>query len=98
MNFFGVILTRDRSWIDSHVVNHERIHSAQQRELLYVPFYILYVVEWLWRLWRHRDLDGAYMAISFEREAYAHGHDLSYLARRRPFAQWRREPDSGGGL
>ena len=27
--------------------NHERIHAAQQRELLYLPFFLWYVAEWL---------------------------------------------------
>ena len=35
-------------------------------------------------------LEKAYMAISFEREAYAHGRDFGYLSGRRRFAQWRR--------
>jgi hypothetical protein len=32
----------------------------------------------------------AYLSISFEREAYGHDHDLTYLRHRKPFAQWRR--------
>lgn len=90
LNLFGIYFTRDKSWIDSHVVNHERIHDAQQRELLYVPFYLLYVIEWLVRLAQYRSRKLAYRNISFEREAYAHGHDLSYLSRRRHFANYRR--------
>ena len=89
LNLFGTFWARDTSWIDKYVVNHERIHTAQQRELLFVPFYILYVLEWLVRLVHERNLHRAYMRISFEREAYAHGNDLSYLAGRRHYA-WRR--------
>ncbi len=91
LNLFGFYLTRDRSWIDRHVINHERIHDAQQRELLWLPFYVIYGLEWLWLMARTRDRDRAYRAVSFEREAYAFGHDLTYLRRRRAFAQWRRE-------
>ncbi|MBD5220311.1 MAG: hypothetical protein HDS72_08815 [Bacteroidales bacterium] len=89
LNLFGTFWARDTSWIDKYVVNHERIHTAQQRELLFVPFYILYVLEWLVRLVQERNLHRAYMRISFEREAYTHGNDLSYLAGRRHYA-WRR--------
>lgn len=89
LNLFGTLWTRDASWIDKYVINHERIHNAQQRELLWIPFYILYVLEYLWLLLRYRNHDRAYNSISFEREAYAHGHDLSYLPRRHRFAQWR---------
>ncbi len=85
VNLFGTYWTRDKSWIDAKVINHERIHNAQQRELLFIPFYLLYILEWLWRLVRLRDRKAAYYAISFEREAYAHGHDLTYLKRRRHY-------------
>ena len=86
LNLFGIYFTRDDSWIDRYVINHEKIHDAQQRELLYVPFYILYLIEWLFRLLQYRNQQKAYENISFEREAYAHGHDLSYLPHRRRFA------------
>ncbi len=86
MNLFGTIWARDTSWIDSHVINHERIHTAQQRELLFIPFYIFYFIEWLIRLIQYRNWDKAYRNISFEREAYAHGHDISYLKKRKHYS------------
>lgn len=86
MNLFGMYLARDTSWIDKYVVNHERIHTAQMRELLFIPFYLWYVLEWLVRLLQYRKHHEAYMNISFEREAYAHGHDLTYLPRRKRFS------------
>lgn len=89
LNLFGTMWARDTSWIDRYVVNHERIHTAQQRELLFIPFYLLYVIEWLFRLLQYRRLHAAYINISFEREAYAHGRDLTYLSRRPPYA-WLR--------
>lgn len=88
VNLFGTFWTRDTSWIDKYVVNHERIHTAQQRELLFIPFYIIYLIEWLIRLMQYRNRNDAYMNISFEREAYAHGHNLNYLSNRKFFA-WR---------
>lgn len=90
LNFFGLLLTRDKSWIDKYVVNHERIHTAQQKEMLWIPFYIAYIIEWLFKLLKYRNSHRAYMDISFEREAYTHGHDLTYLTHRKHFAQWRR--------
>lgn len=89
VNLFGSYWARDISWIDKYVINHERIHTAQQRELLFVPFYILYVIEWLVRLVQFRNRHDAYMNISFEREAYANGDNLDYLPNRKLFA-WRR--------
>ena len=86
VNLFGTLWSRETDWIDDHIINHERIHDAQQRELLWIPFYILYVLEWLWRLILYRNHHKAYRNISFEREAYSHGHDFGYLSRRRPYA------------
>jgi len=86
VNLFGTFWTRDTSWIDRHVINHEKIHTAQQRELLFLPFYILYIIEWLIRLIQYRNRHDAYMNISFEREAYANGHNLNYLPKRKLFS------------
>ena len=86
LNLFGTLWARDISWIDRHVINHERIHNAQMRELLWIPFYISYVAEWLIRLIIYRNQKKAYLNISFEREAYRYGHDHTYLSRRRCFA------------
>ena len=52
------------------IVRHEMIHIEQQRELLVIPFFILYGLFYLVNLIRYRDLDKAYMEIPFEREAY----------------------------
>lgn len=89
LNLFGIYWARDLSWIDRYVVNHERIHDAQQRELLYVPFYVMYVIEWLIRLLQYRNPREAYYNISFEREAYDNGRNLKYISRRLSYA-WMR--------
>ncbi|MDE6023054.1 MAG: hypothetical protein K2G13_06085 [Muribaculaceae bacterium] len=86
LNLFGMLFTRDKSWIDQDVINHERIHNAQQPELLFIPFYILYILEWLVRLLQYRNWNKAYTNISFEREAYTNGHNHSYLPARRHYA------------
>lgn len=86
VNLFGTFWARDTSWLDKYILNHERIHTSQMRELLFVPFYILYILEWLVRLVKYRNHNKAYMNISFEREAYANGRDLTYLSRRKPFS------------
>ena len=86
VNLFGTLWTRDKSWIDKYVVNHEIIHTQQQKELLFIPFYILYILEWLFRLIQYRNQNKAYRNISFEREAYKHGDDLTYLSKRKPYS------------
>lgn len=86
LNLFGTFWARDTRWIDRYVVNHERIHTAQMRELLFIPFYILYGIEYIFRLLRYRNRSEAYRNLSFEREAYTNGNDLTYLSQRRHFA------------
>lgn len=91
INLFGIIFAKYDLRLSDELLNHEAIHTRQMRELFYLPFYIIYVAEWLIRLVQKRgNIYNAYMAISFEREAYKHGDDLRYLALRRPYAQWRR--------
>ncbi len=90
VNILGTIWTRDTSWIDRYMVNHERIHTAQQKEMLFIFFYVAYVMELLWRFLQHRNWKKAYMSVSFEREAYGHSKDLGYLKRRRHYAWCRK--------
>ena len=71
------------------VARHESIHGRQQLEMLWLPFFLWYLVEWLIRLVLLRDPHLAYLSISFEQEAYDHQHDDTYLQTRRPFA-WLR--------
>ena len=52
-------------------MNHERIHLRQQLELLIIPFFIWYFLEYILRLIQYKNMDLAYRNISFEREAYA---------------------------
>lgn len=84
---FGVIFVRKDCIVGTYVLNKKKIRVAQMRELGYVPFYILYFLEWIIRLVISPKT--AYRNISFEREAYIHQFDGSYLDRRRHFAQWR---------
>ena len=70
-------------------INHERIHAVQQRELLYLPFFLWYFLEWLVLLLKYRDRMEAYRHIRFEEEAYRHQADLDYLKRRKLFQYLR---------
>lgn len=66
-------------------LNHELIHAAQQRELLYLPFFIWYGLEWLVLYFKYRDGMEAYQNIRFEKEAYRHQADLLYLKNRKHY-------------
>lgn len=90
INLFGVVFAkRQQGELGSVECNHEFIHTLQQRELLFLGFYLLYLVEWGIGLLRYRDRHVAYRNISFEREAYAHQDDMNY-ARLRPRFGWAR--------
>ncbi|TYB75780.1 hypothetical protein ES674_13215 [Bizionia myxarmorum] len=67
---------------DVVLINHERIHIRQQIELLILPFFILYLFEFLFRFIQYRSWKLAYCNISFEREAYLHENDFNYLKTR----------------
>ena len=87
INLFGFLFARKGSTINERTLNHERIHTAQMRELLFVLFYVLYVIEYLIRIpMYYFDIVQAYRNISFEREAYANDEDFEYLNRRKLFA------------
>ena len=70
---------------DAVLINHEKIHLRQQRELLILPFYILYLTEWVIRSLWYLNTYRAYQNLSFEREAYAHEEDMDYLSQRKTF-------------
>jgi len=89
VNLFGVLFVRKGSLIRDKDLNHEMIHTKQMRELLYVFFYIAYFFEWLLRLVFHRYEKSAYRSISFEKEAYDHEGDYSYLKVRKHYSMWR---------
>lgn len=86
INLFGVLFVKGNARIDEVTINHERIHTAQMRELLYIPFYLFYVIEWLARLIQFRNGYMAYRNISFEREAYQKQDDMHYLKSRKFFS------------
>ncbi len=64
------------------LMNHEKIHLRQQLELLVIPFYVFYVVEFSIRLIQYKKWYLAYQNISFEREAFTKEKDLNYLKSR----------------
>ncbi|GAA0730617.1 hypothetical protein GCM10009430_41970 [Aquimarina litoralis] len=68
---------------DKVFINHERIHLKQQLELLVLPFYIVYLLEYIIRLFQYGNPREAYRNISFEREAYEMEGELSYLEHRK---------------
>lgn len=82
VNLFGVLFVRKGLGMSDVDLNHEAIHTAQMKEMLFVFFYLWYITEWFVRLF----LKGrAYRNISFEREVYGNENNLSYLKIRKRF-------------
>lgn len=71
---------------DKIIINHEKIHLRQQLEMLILPFYIIYLLNYSVNLLYYRKHDLAYRNISFEREAYSHDSNLDYLSKRKFWA------------
>lgn len=92
INLFGVLFVRKeyKGKIDKSTLNHESIHTAQMKELFYIPFYILYFLEWVANCIVCRNMIIAYYNISFEKEAFANEVNYEYLSTRKRFAQWRK--------
>ena len=86
INLFGILFVRGDAVISSTDINHEEIHTAQMKEMLYVFFYLWYGIEWLVRLIQHRNAHTAYRNISFEREAYMNQGNMGYLQGRGHYA------------
>lgn len=85
INLFGVLFTRSDRPISDVTLNHESIHTEQMKEMLYIPFYLWYAVEWLVKFICYKDGHKAYRAISFEREAYDGQSDPDYLKNRKHY-------------
>lgn len=78
--FVFILNKSDR--LNKAFINHEKIHLRQQLELFILPFYVWYLLEYLFRLVQYKDRKKAYFNISFEREAYANEKNLHYLEQR----------------
>ncbi|UKM64807.1 hypothetical protein GSB9_01364 [Flavobacteriaceae bacterium GSB9] len=80
---FPFVFIKSKHFAKNRVLlNHERIHLRQQLELLVIPFYIFYVLEFAIRLFYYKSRKMAYKNISFEREAYQKECCLEYLDKR----------------
>ena len=82
INLFGVLFARKNAHISQRTIRHEEIHTAQMKELLYVFFYLLYILNWVVNLFCYEE---AYRNIVFEREAYENDDDVNYLKTRKRF-------------
>lgn len=75
---FGIYLREDVYKQQNIVtINHEKIHWQQQLELLIIPFYILYIIFWIFYGYRN---------MPFEREAFDNDENQNYLKSRKMYS------------
>lgn len=71
-----------------NVIRHETTHWLQEREMLCIPFYIWYGIEYLIK-YSLLDHELSYYNVSFEREAYCWETLSTYNQTRRPYAWFK---------
>ena len=77
MAFYPFVILNSKVVATPDLINHERIHLRQQIEMLIIPFYIWYLIEYYRK---------GYYNVSFEKEAYANDKNFNYLKKRRIFS------------
>ncbi len=85
ITFFGLIIIRERNY-SPILLNHEYIHSRQQKEMLYIFAYLLYYLEFILKAMYYGNFKKAYTNISFEVEAHTFQTVIGYAANRKPYA------------
>ena len=87
VNIFGILFAREGANISERTIRHEKIHTYQQKEMLYLGFYLWYVLEWLIRVLftKYAFSHSAYRSISFEQEAYSNQEDVDYVSKRKRY-------------
>lgn len=96
ITLFGNLYIKGSRKVSEQFLNHERILSAQWKELYHVGFIIWYLTEWVIRFLMHciawlleDDLKfnwkSAYRNISLEREAFQNETDLIYINKRKKY-------------
>ena len=96
INLFGVLFVRGNAVISKKTLRHEHIHTMQMREMLYVPFYLWYGIEYVIRffgwIFEKKPRDPDYKPcdrMSFEKEAYGNEHDVYYPKTRKHFSWFK---------
>ena len=96
MNLFGTLFTRLKSlMMKRSTLNHESIHTEQYKDLVYIFFLPLYLLEWIIKIpfsWFYKQPANypkvtkvAYRSISTEQEAFYNQYDFDYLKNRKKY-------------
>ena len=78
--------------LSNKFIVHEKIHLAQQKEIIVLPFFVIYLLNYFWNLLRYRfNHDRSYRNIIFEKEAYENQDNPKYLSNRKLFQYLRKK-------
>ena len=69
-------------------INHEKIHFIQQKECFLLIFYLIYLIDFLYKWYHLKDFIKAYNNVCFEVEACRYEELCDYYKIRWPF-YWR---------
>jgi hypothetical protein len=89
ITLYPFMFIKERYRGNEEFIAHEAIHIEQQKELLVIPFYLIYLLEWLFKLLFTFDSNRAYKSISFEQEAYHHEDDITYYKTRKRYSSFK---------
>jgi hypothetical protein len=84
LTLFPFIILGEKSDLNDKVlINHEKIHIRQQLELLILPFYVWYLIDFAVQYLKFKNKQEAYRNIIFEKEAFTNERNLTYLGDRK---------------
>ncbi len=86
MCLYPFVLIGKETEVTDQLLTHEKIHLKQQLEMFILPFYLWYLIEFIFRLVQYGNFEKAYRNISFEREAYYFESHQEYLSSRTRYA------------
>lgn len=87
INIFGIVFTKGE--LSKKEINHERIHTKQMVETLYIFFYLWYGIEYLIIRIFHDTQHSAYRDVSFEEEACVNESTFDYIDNRKHYAWYK---------
>lgn len=78
INLFGILFTKNKN-LSKRTINHERIHTKQMKEMLYIFFYLWYGIEYVIIRLFHAKQNDAYHDVSLEEEAHNNDDNQDYI-------------------
>ena len=90
MTVWPFIFVRKGCELTETDMRHEEIHGKQQLEMLWLPFFVWYFVEWIVRSIQYKSWKIGYYEISLEWEALVNDSKKDYLKTRKHYAWTRR--------